>query len=133
MPNTVYHTIKSQQDVDVFDEVSNGLHDGYLTRVLYDNSGIVHTDECLFLDYTKRSLLLQILVTSLREHPTFELRFSGIVEFQIRDRQFNDMIGFSVLFLKNGSILWANDVCSDISELKHGTYVIAESMEYRKI
>ena len=43
------------------------------------------------------------------------------------------MIGFSIVFQENGSLLWADDICSDIPLLKQGTYVIAKTMEYRKL
>lgn len=134
MSSGFFQSIKSQQDVDIFDDLSNGLHDGYITRVEYDNAGVISADEGgLFFDYSRRTLLLHILVTSLKGHPIFELRFSGVVEYQIRDVQFNDMIGFSVLFQDNGLILWADDCFAPVSELKMGTYVIAQSMEYRML
>jgi hypothetical protein len=43
------------------------------------------------------------------------------------------MIGFTILFPENGRVLWADDVCKDVAELKKGCYVVAESMQYRQL
>jgi hypothetical protein len=43
------------------------------------------------------------------------------------------MIDFSILFLDNGMLLWADDISPNISDLKQGSYVVAETIQYRKL
>ena len=129
-----WHPIRTEADVQVFDERSNGLHDGHIIGVEFRNTGIRPAEEGgLYLDYAGKNLTLQVLVTSLKGHPVFELSFRNVWEYQIQDYGFSDMIGFSIVFQENGSLLWADDICSDIQLLKQGTYVIAKTMEYRKL
>lgn len=129
--NEQYRTILTSADIEAFQNVSNGLHDGYITRVDYNNKGISAVAHGLHFDYTGLSLIIHVLVTSLPEHPTFEISFRNIIEWQINSFQFSDMIGFSILILENGTFLWADDISSNIDELKQGSYVVAESIQYR--
>ena len=133
MEHAQYQAINNEADIQVFQNVSNSLHDGYITHVAYNNSGVSAHGNGLSFDYSKISLVLHVLVTSLPDHPTFELIFQNILEWQVKDYLVSDMIGFSILFLENGLLLWADDVCSDIALLKQGCYVIAESIHYRKL
>lgn len=126
-----YYTIQTNADIEMFQKVSNGLHDGYITHVEYDNKGISFADHGLHFDYSGLSLRICVLVTSLPEHPTFEITFRNIYEWQINSFQFSDMIGFSILILENGTFLWADDISSNIDDLKRDSYVIAESIQYR--
>ena len=133
MSNSEYHAIKTYADVQEFQEISNGLHDGFITHVEYNNTGITSQGNILFFDYAGKSLIIRVLVTSIDGHPTFELSFHNVYEWQINDFDFSDMIGCSIVFLENNLLLWGNDICSDIELLKQGCYVVAESMQYRKI
>ena len=134
MNKSQWHPIRTEADVQVFDELSNGLHDGYITHVEFHNGGICPVDSGLKFDYDKRSLVLHVLVTSLKGHPVFELSFRSVLEYQIQDYGFSDMIGFSVVFLNDRLLLWADDICrNEIPLLKQGTYVIAKTMEYRML
>ena len=128
-----YHNIQTDSDIQRFQNVSNGLHDGHIVHVEYNNKGISFGDHCLKFDYTGVSLILHILVTSLPEHPTFELVFQNITEWQIQGFHFSDMITFSILLLDGGMKLWADDCSPYISDLKKGSYVIAESIQYRQL
>lgn len=129
--NGQYHAIRTSEDIERFQDVSNGLHDGYITHVDYNNTGILAVENGLRFDYTGLSLIIHVLVTSLRGHPTFEISFRNIDEWQIKSWQFSDMIGFSILILENDTLLWADDISSNIDDLKQGSYVIAESIQYR--
>ena len=131
MPRNDYHAIKTAADVQKFENVSNGLHDGYITHVAYRNSGISADDASLHFDYTGTSLVLHVLVTSLPKHPTFEILFHRITEWRMNQDYYSDMTGFSILFLDNGMMLWADDTAGNIDDLKQGSYVVAESIQYR--
>ena len=128
-----YHVIKTAADVQEFQNVSNGLHDGHITHVEYNNTGISAHDNCLTFDYTGTSLIFHVLVTSLPGHPSFEISFHNVTEWQVNQYHFSDMIDFSILFLDNGMLLWADDISPNISDLKQGSYVVAESIQYRKL
>lgn len=133
MSSSQYHVIQTSADVEAFRDAANDLHDGYITHVAYNNTGIFSHDGGLFFDYRGTTLILHILVTSLLGHPTFEIVFHNIYEWQIKEHGFSDMIAFSIVFLDNGTMLWADDCASDIAELKQGSYVIAESIAYRQL
>lgn len=135
-----YHTIRTNADIETFQDVSNGLHDGFITHVEFDNKGISFVDpgsdaDCIKIgfDYTGLSLLIHIMVTSLPEHPTFEISFRNIFEWQVNWYHFSDMIGFSIRILENGTFLWADDISGNIDDLKQGSYVVAECIQYRKL
>ena len=100
---------------------------------MYVNAGISSVEHGHIFDYAGKSLVIHVLVTSLPGEPTFELVFEKVLEWQVNEHQFSDMIGFSVLFLDNNALLWADDISSNIDDLKQGSYVIAESIRYRKL
>lgn len=129
--NGQYHTIRTSADIEIFQNISNGLHDGYITHVEYNNKGISAVEHGLLFDYTGLSLIIHILVTSLPGHPTIEISFHNIYEWQMNSFLFSDMIGFSILILENGTFLWGNDISGSIDDLKQGSYVISESIQYR--
>lgn len=128
-----YKTIRSPADAEVFQEEVNGLHDGYVTHVEYYNGGISEQGNYLAFDFRETSLVIQIMVTSMTGSPTFEIRFRHLTEWQIKDYQMSDMIAFSILFLENGMLLWADDCSPNLSDLKKGSYVIAEQIQYRQL
>lgn len=128
-----YKTIRTPADAETFQDKANGLHDGYITHVGYHNGGISARENYLSFDFRETSLVIQILVTSMRGHPTFELHFRGVTEWQIRDCQMSEMTDCTILFLDDGKLLWADDCSANLSDLKKGSYVIAESIQYRKI
>ena len=129
--NGQFHTIRTNADIEIFQNISNGLHDGYITHVEYNNNGISAVEHGLQFDHAGLSLIIHVLVTSLPDHPTFEISLSNIYEWQINSFPFSDMIGFSILILENGTFLWADDISCNIDDLKQGSYVVAESIQYR--
>ena len=129
--NGQYCIIRTRADIERFQDVSNGLHDGYITHVEYNNKGISAVEHGLHFDYTGLSLIIHVLVTSLPNHPIFEISFRKISEWQIKSFHFSDMIGFRILILEDGTFLWADDISCHIDDLKQGSYVIAESIQYR--
>ncbi len=133
MEKSEYFEIRTPADVQRFQEISNNLHDGHITYVEYKNSGISVEGNQIFYNYDQRSLTIHVLVTSMIGHPTFEIVFRSIVEWRIEDYHFSDMIGFSILFLGEGSLLWADDISTNIDDLKRGSYVVAGSIQYRQL
>ena len=129
--NEQYHTIRTSEDIERLQNISNGMHDGYITHVEYNNTGISVVEHGLHFDYTGLSLIIHVLVTSLPNHPTFEISFRNISEWQIKSFHFSDMIGFRILIFEDGTFLWADDISCYIDDLKQGSYVIAESIQYR--
>jgi hypothetical protein len=130
---TDYQIIKTAADVRKFQTVSNGLHDGHITLAAYHNAGISFEDHSFSFDYSGKCLTLQVLVTSLAEHPTFEICFHNITEWQLRERYCSEITDFSILFLDDGMLLWADDCAGDAAVLKQGSYVIAKTIRYRKL
>ena len=127
-----FYAIKSNEDVRVFLEKTNSLHDGYIIGVQYTNDAITHVDENGYLinpDATR--LILRILVTSIW-NTVVEIEFAAIREWQIKERLW-DMTDTSVVFDENDLIVWSNDVFTDMSDLKNRSYVIAASMKWRII
>ncbi len=133
MEHAQYVTIKNEADAKIFQAITNGLHDGYITQVSYINTGISAVENGYTFDYNGKCLVIHVFVTSLQGEPTFELVFRNVLEWQIKEYHFSDMIGCSIVFQKNGLVLWADDACSIVEELKKGCYVVAESMQYRQI
>ena len=131
--NGQYCIIRTCADIERFQDISNGLHDGYITHVEYNNNGISAVEHGLHFDYTGLSLIIHVLVPSLPEHPMFEIAFRNIYEWQIKFFQFSDMKGFAILILENGTFLWADDISCNIDDLKQGSYVISESIQYRRL
>ena len=72
MENAEYKVILTAADVQEFQNISNGLHDGYITRVSYVNTGISSLVQGHAFDMAGKNLLLHILVTSLPGKPTFD-------------------------------------------------------------
>lgn len=128
-----YTAIQTLADVQAFQNEANGLHDGYITHVGYHNGGISAQENYLSFDFRETSLVIQIMVTSMRGRPTFELLFRGVKEWQIRDYQMSEMTDFTILFPESGLLLWADDCSPNLSDLKKGSYVIAESLQYRAL
>lgn len=45
----------------------------------------------------------------------------------------SEMTDCTILFLDDGTLLWADDCSENLSDLKMGSYVIAGSIQYREI
>lgn len=125
-----YYSIKSNEDVLVFLEKTNSLHDGYIIGVQYTNDALTNVDENGYLvDPDATKLILRILVTSIW-NAVVEIEFEAIREWQLKERLW-DMTDTSVVFDENNLIVWSNDVFTDMSDLKNRSYVIAASMKWR--
>ena len=125
-----YMLISGEEDIELFLEKTNRLHDGYVISTSYKNDGIEMTSGGYDFYFDKSHLTLQILVTSL-EDTIVELVFDGVYEWQLcgGEREILDSyLGFDV----NGAIIWTDEEydgfepCGDI-------YVSAAKMRWRII
>ena len=112
-----FYWIDSKEDIQYFLEKTNSLHDGYIIGVQYTNDAITNTDENgYFVNPDATKLVLRILVTSIRD-TIVEIEFEALREWQIKDNQW-DMQDISVFFDEQNSIIWSDDVYTNMDELK---------------
>ena len=139
MHDSQYQEIRTAADIEVFRDISNGLHDSYITYVCYNSGGVVversYQRETHDFAMERNSLILHLFVTSLPEPTTFELVFEEVYIWQVSEYYYEDITCFTLKFLEYGWIFWANDICDDISDpqLKDRSYVKAKRMRYRKL
>ena len=79
------YTIKTDEDIRLFLEMTNFLHDGYLIGVEYVNGAVLNVDEngcCVNPDDKK--LLLRFLVTSIW-NTVVELEFDAVREWKLEE------------------------------------------------
>lgn len=125
-----YHAIKSQKDIDTFIEQSNALHDGYVLSVQYHRSGIKRLgDGRLEFCPEDSELTIRIMITSIWD-TVIELHFRGVTEWQVTDSEWA-ILGTSVSVSQSGLIVWTDGDTTDEAARQDGSYVVAESMEYR--
>ena len=124
----IFREIKTSADIQEFLEKTNSLHDGYILGVNYANTGIAKIPGGHSMDVEKTRLVLQILVTSI-EDAVVEIVFETVWDWQITDPQL-EILDTAVLFDKKQRIVWWDDEQA-AEDLKHHSYVIAESMKWR--
>ena len=127
----MFNEIKSNDDIQLFLEKTNSLHDGYIIGVNYNNCGITPTGDGYTFNPEQTKLVLQILVTSICD-VVVEIVFENLLEWQVKDNQ-GDITDTSVIFNEQNWIIWSDDFFVDMETTKKGTYVIAESMKWRII
>lgn len=125
----MFNEIKTREDIEIFLDKTNSLHDGYILGVQYANNGKYKIEHGHYFDFEKRKLVLQILVSSLWD-AIVEIEFEGALEWQIKDDQM-DITNTAVLLDENGWITWVDDVYISMEEAKKRSYVIARSMRWR--
>ena len=125
-----FQRIKSSEDIELFIKKTNSLHDGYIIGVQYTNDAITDVDENgYFMNPAAKRLVLRILITSICD-TIAEIEFDGTVEWQIIENQM-EITDTSIIFNDKNFIVWSDDVFISMSELKNGSYVIANSMKWR--
>ena len=127
----MFQTIKTKADIGNFLDKTNGLHDGYIIGVWYANDGISKINGGYFFDPEQTKLRLKILVTSLHD-TIIEIEFENLVEWQIRDNQF-EITDTSVILDDQNRIIWSDDIDIDMDQLKKGSFVVANSMKWRML
>ena len=128
----MFNEIKTREDIRVFLEKTNSLHDGHIINVQYINNGISKSENGYWLVPDQTKLTLQILVTSIWD-AVVEIEFENVLEWQIKNCYYWDMTDTSVIFDEQNSIIWTDDVFINMEEIKTGSYVIAKSMKWRII
>ena len=121
--------IRTNNDIRVFLEKTNSLHDGYIIGVNYNNCGITPTEDGYTFNPEQTKLVLQILVTSICD-AVVEIVFENLLEWQIHDNQW-DITETSVIFNEQNWIIWSDDSFDNMEITKKGSYVIAQSMKWR--
>ena len=125
-----FHSIKSKEDILHFLEKTNSLHDGYIIGVEYTNEAITNVDENgYFINPYAKKVVLRILVTSICD-TVVEIQFNGTLEWQIKEDN-TGMTSTSVILNDKNLVVWSDDTFIGMDELKNGSYVIANSMEWR--
>ena len=125
------YTVKTQKDIEIFLRQSNGLHDGYIQSVHYDDLGYERLENGSSRVYADRGeLKIRVIITSLCD-TVIELIFKSVTKWQIQCGPLNCIFGISVAFSDNGQIVWTDGPSTDEKTRQQGSYVIAGSMEYR--
>ena len=126
--------VRSTEDINIFLDKTNALHDGYVVGVKYINSGISKTERGHFFEPEKTKLVLQILLTSIQD-AVVEIEFDSPIERQIKDSQnkCGSIINTSVFINSENLIVWIDDIYTGAQAMKKGSYVIARSMKWRII
>ena len=125
----MFNEIKTSDDIRVFLEKTNSLHDGFIIGVNYSNCGILPIENGHTFNPEQTKLVLQILVTSICD-TVVEIVFENLLEWQIHDNQ-GDITDTSVIFNEQNWIIWSDDVFVNVETTKKGSYVIAQSMKWR--
>jgi hypothetical protein len=125
----MFNEIKTREDIRVFLEKTNSLHDGHIINVQYINNGISKSENGYWLVPDQTKLTLQILVTSIWD-AVVEIEFEGLYEWQIYNN-FSDIFATTLSFDDKGHIIWADDPWQTHEELKSSSFVIAASMKWR--
>ena len=125
----MFNEIKTSNDILTFLEKTNALHDGYIIGVKYDHHGISKIENGHYFEPEKTKLILQILVTSIRD-AVVEIEFENLFEWQIKDNQ-SYIFHTSVTLDEKNRIIWSDDIYINIDELKKRSYAIASSMKWR--
>ena len=126
----MFNEIKTNKDIEVFLEKTNYLHDGYIIDVRYTHKGISKTESGHYVEPYKTKLILQILVTSMRD-AVVEIEFDSLLEWQIKDKGVDYIFHSSVTYDERNRIIWSDDAYTSRDALKRGSYVIASFMKWR--
>lgn len=125
----MFKSIKLCEDIKIFLDKTNSLHDGYIVGVQYVNDGISKLEHGHYFNPEQTKLILRILVTSIWD-AVIEIEFENLLQWQIKDNQW-DITDTSVMFDDHNSIVWSDDVYTNMDEVKKGSYAIAKSMKWR--
>ena len=103
---------------------------GNIIGVQYTNEAITNVDENgYFINPYAKKVVLRILVTSICD-TVVEIQFNGTLEWQIKEDN-TGMTSTSVTLNDKNLVVWSDDTFISMDELKNGSYVIANSMEWR--
>lgn len=125
------YAIRTQEDIETFLKESNGLHDGYVTSVHYDNEKVYVRleDGWSFISPYDGEIRIRVMVTSMCD-TVIELIFKGVSDWQMKQRSY-DIFGSSLAILEDGQVVWTDMPGTDKETREQRSFVIARSMEYR--
>ncbi len=128
----MFNSVKTQKDIKMFLDRTNSLHDGYIVGVQYLNNGISSIGDEYSFNPEETKLILRILVTSICD-TLIEIEFKNLLEWQIKDSQWEDITDTTVIINEKHWIVWSDDTYSNEEEMKKSSYVIAKSMKWRVV
>ena len=125
-----YMLISGEEDIELFLEKTNHLHDGYVISTSYKNDGVEMTEGGYDFYFDKSHLTLQILVTSLQD-TIVELVFDRVYEWRLCGGE-REILDSYISFDVNGGVIFTDEEydglepCGDI-------FVSAAKMSWRII
>lgn len=121
-----YTEIKNKRDIKEFFEKTNSLHDGHIISVQYFDD-CTKSDRCSF-ESRNAILSIKVLVTSMPD-TTVEIEFEDVLKWQIKN-DCSEILDIT-LFFNEGFVVWADDIITDMEDIKNCSYVVARSMKWR--
>ncbi len=123
----MYNIIKTNEDVRLLEESSNGLHDGIIVSIDFQNRGINRTGEySMAYEHDKVDMKLRIMVTSDFDK-IVELYFKEVHQYRLDSHPFDEIFWFSIEFDTFGNVTWRDSLPGDSS----ANFVYAREMSWR--
>ena len=124
----VNRIISDEKDAAAFLAEVNGLHDGYVVSVDYQNHGYTWGNP-MYFDPEKTKLVLRVMVTSIHD-TLIEMVFEGIKDLQIKNVHC-ELPDSSISFTKDGYVTWCGDRSTEPDALCGSNYVVSKLMKWR--
>ena len=123
----MYNLIKTDDDVRLLEESSNGLHDGIIVSIDFQNHGINRTGEySIAYEHDKVEMKLRIRVLSDFDK-LIELYFKEVQEYRLDSYPFDEFFGFFIEFDTRGYVTWHDSLPGDCS----ANFVCARELSWR--
>lgn len=100
--------IKGTNDISYFLDSANGLHDGKIVSVQYNDQAIKITDDIIYRVPFNNKLTIRVLVTSIY-NTIIEIEFENVLEWQVKCGQC-EILDCSIFFNKQNLIVWYDDI-----------------------
>ena len=117
-----------EKDAAAFLAEVNGLHDGYVVSVDYQNHGYTWGNP-MYFDPEKTKLVLRVMVTSIHD-TLIEMVFEGVKDLQIKNVHC-ELPDSSISFTKDGYVTWCGDCSTEPDALCGSNYVVSKLMKWR--
>ena len=125
----MFNEISSADDIKLFLEKTNMLHDGYILDAKYEFHGIEKIENKVWFCSGQDKVTLKIVVNSIFD-AIVEIEFDKVSEWQINSRN-REIFAAHVDFIEPDRIIWAAEFNENLNEMKKNSYVIARSMKWR--
>lgn len=128
------YAVRTKEDIETFLKETNGLHDGYITSVHYDNENmyVPLEDGRAEIGTFDGVLRIRVLISSVCD-TVIELIFKNVFDWQMNLRKVYEIFDSSLAVSENGDIVWTDMPGTDRETREKGAFVVAKSMEYRFI